>query len=128
MTAKKQPLVKIGRNALRSIKESLAALRKAEAKGRGDEEREAIYEEPLSLQVRSGWVGLGEAFEAEEFELLLCTGGPAVRIRGELSGGEPSKAILQVQDWFTPWTDVPYSEDAALEYASLFSFDRSQLE
>lgn len=37
--------------------------------------------------------------------ILLCTGGPAVRIKGELSDNEPTRAWLEVQDWFKPWTE-----------------------
>ena len=56
-----------------------------------DEEaaRDAIVEDPLSLEVRCGWHSPGETGDAEEFRLLLGTGGPAVRIIGELDNGEP---------------------------------------
>ena len=68
--------------------------------------RERITESPLSVQVRSGWTDPGAEFEAEEFEILLSTGGPALRIRGELDQHkQPSRAYLQYQDWGTPWTD-----------------------
>lgn len=63
----------------------IAALRTA----RSDEEREAaqtsIDEDPLSVEVRGDWhVPGGEGAKPSEFMILLCTGGPAVRIRGEL--------------------------------------------
>ena len=65
--------------------------------------------------------------EPEEFELLLATGGPAVRIIGELGTfSEPETAILQVQDWFVPWTDYRSDsdeDDALLTYVQHFCFD-----
>jgi hypothetical protein len=91
-----------------------------------DEARERIQEDPLSVQVRSGWYSPGEADQKpEEFELLLSTGGPAVRILGELDEyGEPSRAWLEVQDWGTPWTHYfePGVDDMLLEYAGHFYF------
>lgn len=90
-----------------------------------DEAIERITEGPLSVQVRSGWADSPADFAAEEFEILLTTGGPAVRIRGELDRGGVHRAWLQVQDWGTPWTD--YFEDgmsAMCEaYARCFCFE-----
>lgn len=93
------------------------------------EDREAaeqrIQEDPLSLQLRSGWYSPGEESpKAEEFELLLATGGPAVRIIGELSEHmEPDRARLQVQDWFTPWTDyLDADQETLLAYCRVFYF------
>lgn len=90
-----------------------------------DEARQRIEEDPLSVQVRSGWVNPGETFEAEEFEILLCTGGPAVRIMGELDEhNQPSRAWIEYQDWGTGWTDY-YEEgigNTCLEYARQFYF------
>jgi len=41
-----------------------------------------------------------------EFFILLCTGGPAVRIMGEIDDGlQPSRAWIEYQDWGTPWTE-----------------------
>lgn len=93
-----------------------------------EEARERIMEDPLSIEVRSGWHALGEQGEPEEFCILLATGGPAVRIRGELGAhGEPHRAWLQVQDWFTPWTDyVPEAGEGfgatLLAYCQCFYF------
>ena len=45
--------------------------------------------------------------KAEEFEILLCTGGPACRIIGDLDQhGQPDRPRLQYQDWGTPWTEL----------------------
>jgi len=73
-----------------------------------DEVRERIQESALSVQVRSGWYTPGETPTAEEFCILLTTGGPALRIIGELDDyGQPDNARLEYQDWGTPWT--PFS-------------------
>ena len=64
-----------------------------------------IQESPLCVELRSGWTSYGADFKAEEFKILLCTGGPAVQIVGELNDGQPENPRLQYQDWFTPWTD-----------------------
>jgi len=90
-----------------------------------EDARQRIQEDPLSVQVRSGWHNVGETSEPEEFEILLCTGGPAVRIMGELDEyNQPSRAYIQYQDWGTPWTD--YFEEGVtatcLEYAQQFYF------
>jgi hypothetical protein len=65
---------------------------------------------------RAGLLALGERIEGEwqanRFELLLTTGGPAVRIMGELDEcNEPTRAWLEVQDWGTPWTPLRLSSD-----------------
>lgn len=68
--------------------------------------QDEIREAPLSVQVRSGWTDPGALMEAEEFEILLTTGGPALRIMGDLDvHGEPRRAYMQVQEWGVPWTD-----------------------
>lgn len=92
-----------------------------------DEARERVLDDALEVQVRGGWRGVGEKDddEAEEFSILLTTGGPAVRIMGELSDGQPTRAWLEVQDWGTPWTEH-FEEGAGevlLEYASAFCFE-----
>lgn len=88
-----------------------------------EDAEQRIQEDPLSLEVRSGWTVLGDPLEAEEFNILLATGGPAVRIVGELDRNEPSRAWLEVQDWFTPWTQyIGASQDVLLTYAQQFYF------
>lgn len=90
-----------------------------------DDARERIQEDPLSVEVRSGWVLPGADMEAEDFCILLSTGGPAVRIRGELADGEPHRAWLEVQDWGKPWTEHYESgaADVLLAYSRCFCFD-----
>ena len=92
-----------------------------------DEARQTIQEDALSVQVRSGWYTLGEDQpEPEEFEILLCTGGPAVRIVGDLNSGSPDRPRLEYQDWFTSWTEYfPPTEqerDALQTYCEQFYF------
>lgn len=90
-----------------------------------EEIRERIQEDPLSVEVRSGWYTPGsEDREPVEFCILLSTGGPAVRIIGELDEhGQPSRAWLEVQDWFKPWTEYLQCErDTLLTYAQQFYF------
>lgn len=75
-----------------------------------DNARTTILEDALEVQVRSGWCNSKEDMEPEEFFILLCTGGPALRIRGRLDRGEPSRCWLEYQDWGTPWTQLFPSE------------------
>ena len=91
-----------------------------------EEARQTIQEDALSVEMRSGWVSNREEMKPEEYNILLCTGGPACRIIGTLSEhGEPEDATLQYQDWGTPWTDYRMdSEEEAdvVKYAQQFYF------
>jgi len=107
-----------------SIRELVAQLREDEESG-----RQAIHDDALSVLVRSGWYVPGrEAGKPEEFEILLCTGGPAVRLIGTLDNyRQPDSVHLQVQDWFQPWTGFDPAtgdedEDVLLAYAQCFYF------
>lgn len=68
--------------------------------------RDAITDAALSVEVRSGWYNRCDANpEPVEYQILLSTGGPAVRITGRLGAhDEPETADLEYQDWGTPWT------------------------
>ena len=85
-----------------------------------------IQEDPLEVSVRAGWHTPGQKAEDEEYLILLCTGGPAVRIIGDLNQyNEPESAKLQYQDWFTAWENYPLTdedEEAVLKYARSFYF------
>jgi len=87
-----------------------------------DEARDRIMEDPLEVQVRSDWTNPGEELTPSEFMVLLCTGGPAVRIVGELGQyGEPCRAWMEYQDWCTPWTQYFGADSKTLcRYASHF--------
>lgn len=84
---------------------------------------EQSRERPLAVDVRSGWASPGE-LQPEEFQILLSTGGPALRIVGDLSAHlEPCSARLEHQDWGTPWTEwLKVDTEALLWFASLFYF------
>lgn len=90
-----------------------------------DDAEQRIQEDALSVQVRGDWRDPGDSSGdvPTEFELLLCTGEPATRIRGELDGGMPRRAWLEVQDWGTPWTQYfDIEQDTLLTYARCFYF------
>ena len=91
---------------------------------------ERIKETPLSITVRDGWRSPGQMTDEMplEFEILLGTGGPAVRIYGELDHhGEPSSLCqLQNQGWGTSWQQVVLTTDeqqaAIVEFCRCFYF------
>ena len=90
-----------------------------------DEARQRIDEDPLSVMVRSDWVESGVEMKPAEYEILLMTGGPAVRIIGSLDEhGEPDRARLQYQDWGTPWTELfnPRDPETLIAYAGNFFY------
>ena len=93
-----------------------------------DDVRQAIQEDPLEVSVRSGWYAPGSGPDSApvEYKILLCTGGPAVRIVGQLDQyAQPVSANLQFQDWFTPWIEYDgddMDENILLAYAGEFYF------
>ncbi len=92
-----------------------------------DQASESIDEDALSVEVRGGWHSPGESDEMEEYTILLCTGGPACRIIGDLGEhNQPSSARLEYQDWFTPWTEYfdfkDEEREMLLTYAQHFYF------
>lgn len=113
---------------LDSIKEMVSALNAAneDIDGNPDEALEAIQNDPLSVQVRSGWYTPGEDSAPEEFMILLCTGGPAVRIVGDLDEYmQPVNPRVQYQDWGTPWTNYPLTNgehNAVRDYCQQFYY------
>lgn len=104
--------------------EELAELEAAAGECESREDAETrISEDPLDITIR-GERRNGE-WEADEFTILLSTGGPAVRIKGELGQhNEPDRAWLEVQDWFKPWTQYfPADQDTLLTYCRQFCFE-----
>jgi hypothetical protein len=107
-----------------SIVEMVTELEKARDHWRGatdtdesqsvEDAEQCIHDSVLSVEVRSGWWTAGENRDSDvtkpvEYRILLSTGGPALQIVGALSEhGEPETAELQGQDWFKPWTSVPW--------------------
>lgn len=91
-----------------------------------DAARQAILNDALSLEVRSGWETAGATLEPSEFRIVLCTGGPHVEIRGELDQhNEPESAQLYHFDWFEGGQEYIGNADeqaALLTYARQFYF------
>ena len=94
-----------------------------------EDAEQRITESVLTVEVRSGWYSPGARdadTKPEEYNILLTTGGPALRLIGNLSEhGEPETARLEHQDWGTPWTRYPTSgedEDVMLTFARCFYF------
>lgn len=91
-----------------------------------DDAQQRISDDPLEVQVRFDWYSPGDELPnvPAEFKILLCTGGPAVRIVGELNErGEPDRAWLEFQDWGTPWIEYHGENadgDALVRYAAHF--------
>ena len=94
-----------------------------------DDAEQQIHEDPLSLELRTGWYTPGRDADTApaQFRLLLTTGGPAVQIIGDLDEhGQPSNPRLEVQDWGTPWTVawLTAEDKAALQtYCEQFCFE-----
>ena len=87
-----------------------------------DDVQRAIDEHPLSIEYRSGWNTSADDLKAEEFCILLCTGGPAVRIVGEIGEhGQPCRAWIEYQDWGTAWTQYfGADQETLVDYATAF--------
>ncbi|MEQ8849245.1 hypothetical protein [Botrimarina sp.] len=83
-----------------------------------DDAAQRISEDPLSLRIFGEYAS--GAWCATSYEILLTTGGPAVRIVGELdSYGEAESARLEVQDWGEPWTEYADADsDTPLAYCA----------
>lgn len=135
-----------GQAQFESIVEMVKRLRVAQEQAEtGPDETDAarrwIEEDALSVEVRSGWVAPGawdaahgrDLAKPEEYCILLCTGGPACRIVGQLDEYcQPETACMEVQDWFQPWTEMrpvmlgtdvgDSAEDVMLGYARCFWF------
>ena len=91
--------------------EELAELEE-QAGGYADQEeaRDAIYETPLSVEVRSGWHSVGEdAGEPEEFRIVLCTGGPHVELTGDIGGS----VRVVFRDWGESGEYYPDADERA---------------
>lgn len=120
---KHDALCKIGACAMASISEMVAAydcdLETAAGVCEDQEDAERrIQGDPLSIEYRATWTP-GDTPEPEDAIILLTAGGPAVRIVAGLGRGGVTRAYLQVQDWFTPWTDVPCDPDTLVRYCEI---------
>lgn len=66
----------------------------------------------ISLTVRSSWEKVDAELNPAEYNILLCTGGPAVRIIGDLDAtGKPESAHMEYQDYDIPWMDMADDEN-----------------
>lgn len=89
---------------------------------------DAMRAAPLSVEIRDGWrePGDGASMDPQEFRILLTTGGPALRIMGELDRGEPTRCWFEIQDWGMPWswfrTQHEFELNALRWFASLFYY------
>jgi len=122
-TTEKNHAKEQARAQLDSITEMVKALKNGEEID-GQDPAERIHEDPLSVEVRSDWHSPGDGNDkSTEYMILLCTGGPAVRIIGELDEyGQPETAKIEYQDWFTPW--VRYANTSSEEDETLLTYAR----
>lgn len=91
-----------------------------------EDARQRIEEDALSVEVRSGWFSPGGHMEAEEFRIVLCTGGPHVEIVGGIGmNGYAESVRVLYQGWFQGKQELildPSEREAVLEYANCFWF------
>ena len=81
-----------------------------------DEILDYVRNVPLAIDVRSDWHPPGNPGEGAEYQITMATGGPAVRIVGDLWRGMPVNWTLEYQDWFTPWHPLYVENTDALEW------------
>lgn len=95
-----------------------------------DELKEEARAECQCVQVKSCWRTIderNEPWEPEVYRLQIDLGGPAMQVTGQLDRfNEPASAVVEVQDWFKPWTEIttttPDQDAALLWFASLFYY------
>ena len=125
-----------GRGHLENIVDLFRQYQNADSHDMQENIQERCHEIPLSIDWRSsGWCPVGEnTCEPDEGQILLTTGGPALRILVDLSQGYACDPALQWQDWGTPyytlsigkenWCDIKMeaeeSEEALAWFVSMF--------
>jgi len=128
--SRQQALVKV-----ESIVEMVKRLKEARESGDQqaiDEAQDLIYSNPLSVQVRTAWEDPNRLQKPDidvqptEYKILLCTGGPSVRIRGNLNEyGEPKNTYVEHNDWFDGWAQITLDKEqkeAIIEYVRNFYY------
>lgn len=107
---------------LDGLREELAELERiADGCADADEARDRIMGDPLSIETRSGWVSVGDEMSAEEYRIVLCTGGPHVEIVGDLDQhGAPCRVRIVYRDWGDSGELSDFDHDAVLAYAQQF--------
>jgi hypothetical protein len=84
---------------------------------------EAAREQALSVEFRcSDWSSSASEMEADEYRILLSTGGPALQITGGFDTHRGATSWrMEYQDWGTPWTEYHGADEDALQwFADLF--------
>lgn len=107
---------------LDGLREELAELERiADGCADADEARDRIMEDPLSIETRSGWVSVGDEMSAEEYRIVLCTGGPHVEIVGDLDQhGAPCRVRIVYHGWGDSGELFDFDHAAVLAYAQQF--------
>jgi hypothetical protein len=108
-----------------SIKEMVENLKAAKTEEETERAQQTIQEDALSAEVRSDWYAPGgDQDKPAEYRILLCWGGPACQLVGDLDEyGQPDTAKIEHQDWGTEWTEYDGTdEEILLEYARQFYF------
>lgn len=112
------------RAQLEGIIEMVSAYEEAKNDRDREEAERRINEDPLGISVREPWHAPGEETKPDKYLILLCTGGPAVRITGDLADF-PVTASIEYQDRFTQWERLDMTEEekeTVLKYARHFYF------
>lgn len=107
---------------LDGLREEVAELERiADGCADAEEARDRIMEDPLSIETRSGWVSVGDEMSAEEYRIVLCTGGPHVEIVGDLDQhGAPCRVRIVYRGWGDSGELFDFDHDAVLTYAQQF--------
>jgi hypothetical protein len=79
-----------------------------------DEAFERIQEDALS--VRYFGERVDGVWSIDKVEILVTTGGPAVRVMCDIDDNEPVNCWLEVQDWGKPWSQYYCDRDVLLQY------------
>jgi hypothetical protein len=90
-----------------------------------EDARMRIDQDPLSIEVRSGWETLYEELKPREFRVILCTGGPHVELQGDLdSYQQPDSVRVIYACWGESGEYFPDGEEcyALLTYCRQFYF------
>ena len=116
-----------GQRFAKEIAELYAKAQHTDCPQEEEELEEEARQQPLSVEVRSCWRSMNQPWETGEYRILLSTGGPAMQVTGKLDMyDQPADAVVEVQDWFKPWTEIttttPDQDAALLWFASLFYY------
>ena len=90
-----------------------------------EEIEKEVHDAALAISVRSDWEFLTSEHELtpSEFRIELSTGGPALRVVGDLDDRQPVNPVMEYQDWGTPWIRYAMNEEALEWFVNLFCFE-----